>query len=42
MVLVHVRRIAEWVVLLEVLNNVDMEREGVLVGRMWDWPVGTK
>ena len=40
--LVHVRRVTEWVVLLEVLDNVGMEREGVLVVRVWDWPVGAK
>ena len=42
MVLFHVRRVSEWVVLLEVLNNVGMEGEGVLIGRMWDWPVGAE
>ena len=36
MVLVHVRRVSEWVVLLEVLDDVGMEGEGMLVCRMWD------
>ena len=39
MMLVHVWRVAKWVVLLEVLHNVGMEGEGMLVGRRWDWPI---
>ena len=42
MMLVHVRRVAKWVMLLEVVHNVGMEGEGMLVYRMWDWPIGAE
>jgi hypothetical protein len=34
--LVHVRRVSEWVVLLEILDDVGMQCS------VWNWPVGAE